>query len=122
MLLNLAQMKLWHLGRQHVNSDSGVRHTAASLSLEDKAVTFQDSGNERLREASGKRGCGQGNRPGNTAMINSHVDSFHLTEKHRSGHSPQNEKCPSSSRKDSLHTALAVSFFDNVQQKRSEHE
>lgn len=42
MLLNLAQMKLWHLARQHVNSDSGVQHTAASLSLEDKAGAFQD--------------------------------------------------------------------------------
>lgn len=91
MLLNLAQMKLWHLARQHVNSDSGVRHTVASLSLEDKADTFQDGGNERLMEASGKRGCGQGNGPRNAAMINSHVDSFHLTEKHRSGHSSQNE-------------------------------
>lgn len=38
MLLNSAQIKLWHLARQHVNSDSGVQHTAASL--EDKVGKF----------------------------------------------------------------------------------
>lgn len=41
MLLNLAQMKLWHLARQHVNSDSAVRHSGASLFLKDKASAFQ---------------------------------------------------------------------------------
>lgn len=38
MLLNSVQMKLWHLALQHVNSDSGVQHTTASM--EDKAGKF----------------------------------------------------------------------------------
>lgn len=91
MLLNLAQMKLWHLARQHVKFDSGVGHTAAALSSEDKAGAFQDRGNERFMEASGKRGCDQGNKAGNAVMINSHVEYFHLTEKPRYGHSSPNE-------------------------------
>lgn len=69
MLLNLAQIKLWHLAEQHVNSDSGVDNMVALLSLEDTAVTFQDDGNEKLIKAGGKKRCGQGNRPRNAARL-----------------------------------------------------
>lgn len=92
------------------------------LSSEDEASAFQDRGNERFMEAGGKGGCDQGNGARTAVMINSHVGYFHLTEKPRSGHSPQNEQCPPSSRKDSLSAAVASSFFDNVKQKTNEDD
>lgn len=115
-------MKLWHLARQHVNSDSGAGHAPASLSSPrrtrpalSKTEAMKDSWRPVVKADVTKR-----NGARKAVMINSHVGYFHLTEKPRSGHSPRNEQCPPSSRKDSLGAAVASSFFDNVRQKMNE--